>query len=33
MSAFVGSVWFAIMLGLVGYIAGHVAPISRFVRK
>lgn len=33
MSAFLGSVWFALMLALCGYVAGHIAPISRFMRK
>lgn len=32
-----GSIWFGLMLGFVGYVAGHVIPISRllsfFVKK
>jgi hypothetical protein len=32
-SSLVGSIWFALMLGLAGYVAGHIAPISRFMRK
>lgn len=26
--SFIGSVWFAVMLGLVGYLAGHIFPIG-----
>lgn len=26
--SFLGSVWFAMFVGLVGYVAGHVFPIS-----
>jgi|GEM_PF-6484370 hypothetical protein len=28
-SSFLGSVWFGIMLGLAGYIAGNLLPVSR----
>ena len=28
MESFIGSVWFAGLLGLVGYIAGHIFPIG-----
>lgn len=30
--SFVGSLWFAGMLGLVGYIAGHVFPITSIAK-
>ena len=33
MSSFIGSIWFALMLGLVGYIAGNVLPIGKLFRK
>jgi len=29
MSAFIGSVWFALLCGVVGYVAGQVFPISK----
>lgn len=29
MSAFIGSVWFALLCGVVGYVAGHVLPINK----
>ena len=32
-SSFLGSIWFAVMLGLVGYIAGNVLPIGKLFRK
>lgn len=30
--SFIGSLWFAGMLGLVGYIVGQVFPISKIVK-
>ena len=33
MSSFIGSIWFALMLGLVGYIAGNVLPIGKLFKK
>ena len=32
-SSFLGSIWFAVMLGLVGYIAGNVLPIGKLFKK
>lgn len=32
-SSFLGSVWFACATLLLGYIAGHVAPISKFIKR
>jgi hypothetical protein len=29
MSAFLGSVWFSVMLALAGYLVGHWFPVSR----
>jgi hypothetical protein len=28
--SFLGSLWFAALLGVVGYVAGHIFPISKF---
>ena len=33
LDSFLGSVWFAGMLALVGYIAGNVLPIGKLFRK
>lgn len=37
MESLMGSIWFGIMLGFVGYVAGQVVPISKllsfFVKK
>ncbi len=33
MDAFLGSVWFSIMVGLVGYIMGSVMPVSKIKEK
>jgi hypothetical protein len=30
--SFIGSLWFAGMLGLFGYIVGHIFPISKIVK-
>ena len=27
--SFIGSIWFALMLGVVGYVAGQIVPISK----
>ena len=29
MSSFIGSVWFALLCGVVGYVVGQVFPISK----
>lgn len=29
MSSFLGSIWFALMLGLAGYLAGSVVPVTK----
>jgi len=31
--SFLGSVWFAALVGLAGYIAGNLIPLSRFGKK
>lgn len=31
--SFLGSLWFAGLLGLVGYIAGHIFPIQKLFKK
>ena len=31
--AFLGSVWFALLLGVIGYIAGNVMPIGSLFKK
>ena len=31
MESFLGSVWFAMMMGLVGYLAGHMFPMSKLM--
>ena len=32
MESFIGSIWFAIMLGLIGYIAGNVVPLRKLFK-
>lgn len=31
MESFLGSVWFGVMMGLVGYVMGHVFPMSKLM--
>lgn len=31
--SFLGSLWFAALLGVVGYIAGHIFPINKIFKK
>jgi len=30
MASFIGSLWFALLLGAVGYLAGNLFPLSKF---
>ena len=32
-SSFLGSVWFACLLGVIGYVAGNVMPIGSLFKK
>jgi len=33
MESFLGSLWFALLLGVVGYVAGNVVPISKLFKR
>ena len=33
MSSFLGSIWFALLLGVIGYVAGNVMPIDSLFKK
>jgi hypothetical protein len=33
LSSWLGSVWFALLLGVIGYVAGNVMPIGRLFKK
>ena len=33
MSSFLGSIWFAHLLGVIGYVAGNVLPIGKLFKK
>jgi hypothetical protein len=33
MSSFLGSIWFALLLGVIGYVAGNVMPIGSLFKK
>jgi len=31
--SFLGSLWFAALLGVIGYVAGHIFPINKLFKK
>jgi hypothetical protein len=33
MSSFLGSIWFALFLGVMGYVAGNIVPIGNLFKK
>ena len=33
LDSFLGSVWFAMLLGVIGYVAGNVMPIGSLFKK
>ena len=33
MSSFLGSIWFALLLGVIGYVAGNVMPIGSLFKE
>ena len=32
-SSFLGSIWFALLCGVIGYVAGNVVPIGKLLKK
>ena len=33
LSSFLGSIWFALLCGVIGYIGGNVLPIGKLLKK
>jgi len=32
-SSFLGSIWFALLCGVIGYVAGNIVPMGRLFKK